>query len=426
MEFIIIGINHNTAGIEIREKVSFQKEEIHQALREIQKSGIITECVILSTCNRMEVYAVPIGSEEGRAFFQKFLNNFKHVSFFDQSEYTYFYSGQDAVRHLFRVVAGVNSQILGEPQILGQVKDAYFEAFESKMTGPTLNKLFHFAFHVGKRVRTETQLGSGAASVGSTAVQLMVEKFGDLKEKSALLIGTGETGTLIARHLHKNNIGKLFITNRTIEHATELSKELNAKVVPFVEFPRMLGKMDIILSATSSPEYIITKSLVETFLSKRGGKELHIIDVAVPRDVEREVRELSRVTVYDVDELSVRAEQYKRNRMAEIPEVEKIIEEEIVEVNTWAENLKITKVITRLQQQLEMVRKQVIEKNRKNFNQADWNQLDRLTTSLVNKILSTPLKQLKEYNRDPSIGYQKIETVSELFALQEVNDYSLH
>jgi glutamyl-tRNA reductase len=423
MDFFVLGLNHITAPIEEREKCAFSDFESDNFLKQVQKIEKFRECVILSTCNRVEIYGVYDGIKngEGEEFLRNFISEFKNVEIFKNKNRTYFYTELSAVKHLFKIASGLDSQIIGEPQILGQVKDSYFRSFEAKMTDVVINKLFHFAFHVGKRVRTETEIGNGSYSIGSVAVQTVSRLIDEkLSNKVAFLIGTGEIGELIAKHLHENQIRKLYITSRTFENAVKVADELGGTAIQFGEMKNFIFESDILISATGASDFIITYNSLQPVMQKRADRRLILIDVSVPRNIEPSIKNIDNTILLDIDDLSNTNHKFIEERKTEIPKAEAIIEEVLKEVKEWKEIFKVSNVIRLLQQRFNESKIQVLEKYRKNFNEKDWEKLDILANSLISKILHTPMNKIKEYSQEPHIGSSKIETIFEIFELNKI------
>jgi glutamyl-tRNA reductase len=303
MEIVLIGLSHKTAPVEIREKFSIPKEQVADVLGRLMNLPSVREGLILSTCNRMEVLAVIEGWEDGAEPLKNFLREIAGMDNSDLAPYLYILRGDDALKHLFRVTASMDSMVLGEPQILGQVKEAYRQAADSKVTGLVLNKLLHRSFFVAKRVRTETKMASQAVSVSFAAVELAKKIMGNLDDKRAILIGAGEMSELAARHLVSQGVCEIWVTNRTYSRALEMAKELGGNAISFEEFPNMLKDIDIVVSSTGSTRYIIHKEQLGAVIRARKNKPMFFIDIAVPRDIDPAINEIDNIYVYDIDDL---------------------------------------------------------------------------------------------------------------------------
>jgi len=421
-DIYVLGLNHKTASVEQRECVAVTPPEIGQLLQFIKSSGHWTEVVGLSTCNRTEWYVVGPKNPALLNCLRSLLNIHDRADTWHNPEITYVMKHTDAVKHLFQVASGLDSQILGEPQILGQVKDAFTLATEANTTGTILNNLFQSAFHVGKRVRSETELGAGAVSVSSAAVELANKIFSDLSKRSALLIGAGETGELTARHLKSRDINTLYITNRTFDKAEALAEELDGYALPYDNYAQKIGDVDIIISATNSPEFTVTADAVKKVLPNRHHRPLFLIDIAVPRDIDPQLNKLDNVFVNDIDDLNTIVNKNLDLRRDEIPVAEGIIEEEIDSFADWLKSLEVKPIIASLHRKFEELRRAELEKNRKYFSEEEWEDLDKFTSSLMKKFLHTPMMQLRAAAQNGNGQMKRVEAAYELFDLRNYND----
>lgn len=420
MELIVTGLNHKTAPVEIREKVSFSPPETIHALKEFKKKSPVLENLILSTCNRTEFYTcMRIGQSEGEKLIQKFLRECKNLPVPLRNNYFYTFRGEDMVRHLFEVVSGIDSMIVGENQILGQVKNAYHLCCEARANGVILNRLFHWAFRVGKRARTETDIGIGAVSVSSAATELAQKIFKDLSKHSALLIGAGETGELTAQCLRDREIRELYITNRTHNRAENLAQRLQAIAVEFSKVDETLANVDVVISSTSSEEYIVTFESMKRIMALRDFRPLFIIDISVPRDFDPRICKIYNVFLHSVDDLQKIVDKNLERRKEEITKVLSIIGEESANYMKWLKTLRITPIIKSLQEKLETIRIAELDRSRKNFRKEDWVNLDLLTKSMVKQIVNLSLMKIKEFNEDSQLGLMRLDTVREIFRLEE-------
>ncbi|MFQ6082864.1 MAG: glutamyl-tRNA reductase [Candidatus Aminicenantia bacterium] len=420
MDLIVTGLNHKTAPIEFREKISFSQSEILNALKEIKKEKNLKESLILSTCNRTEFYVwVNTDKINGEKYIKNFISNFKKINIPTNNQYFYTFKSEDTVRHLFKVASGLDSMIVGESQILRQVKEAYTLSCEAKANGIILNKLLHWTFRVGKKARAETEIGIGAVSVSSAVTELAQKIFKDLTKHSALLIGAGETGELTAQHLKEKEIGELYITNRTFKRAEVLAEKLNAKAAPFKNMEEIFKKVDVIVSSTSSQEYIITADYMKKIMNLRNHRPLFIIDISVPRDFDPKINKIYNVFLHYIDDLQKIVDKNLEKRKSEIPKVLTIIEEEIEKFFQWYRSLKITPIIKSLQKKIEDIRISELKKNKKYFKEEDWGNLDLLTKSMMNKLLHVTLIKIKEFNEDSQMGLLRLDTVREIFNLEE-------
>ena len=328
MHLVVIGLNHKTAPVGLRERLSIGKSQLRDALPSLKALDAVSECLILSTCNRMEVYAYTHSRADDEAV-AGWMGEFCGVPRDDFAACLYSHAGHKAVEHLFRVAAGIGSMVVGEHQILGQVKDAYCAASRRGCTGPVLNPLFQQAIAVGKRARTETEIGRGSFSVGSVAVQLARSIFDDLSGRTVLVLGAGKMGELAVAHLVAAGAGSLLVANRTYKKAEELSSRFNGRPVPFEEIPSALESADIVIASTGAGKPVITREMALSAVRRRRGRPIFFIDAAVPRDVEVGVGDMDGVFVYDMDDLQAAVEADTAERRAEIAKVEAIIADEV-------------------------------------------------------------------------------------------------
>jgi len=426
MEIVLIGLSHKTAPVEIREKFSIPKEQVAGFLGRLVGLPSVREGLILSTCNRMEVLAVIEGGDDGAERLKDFFGGVAGITDHAFAPYLYTLKGEDAVKHLFRVTASMDSMVLGEPQILGQVKEAYRQAADTKVTGLVLNKLLHRSFFVAKRVRTETKMASQAVSVSFAAVELAKKIMGNLNDKRAILIGAGEMSELAARHLVSQGVQEIWVTNRTYSRALEMAQELGGKAVPFEEFSNMLKDMDIIVSSTGSTQYIIHKEQLGTVIRARKNKPMFFIDIAVPRDIDPAINEIDNIYVYDIDDLQGIVESNKEERKKEIEKAEEIVQQGVELFKRWMGSLEVVPTILDLRQHLEKIRQQEMAKTLgllKNASEEERKALDLLTQSIINKILHHPISLLKrQENREQGKLY--LDITRKVFHLDEEEDES--
>lgn len=417
-EIYVIGLNHKSASLDQRENVAVSPQHVSTFLNMIKSSGHWSEVVGLSTCNRTEWYVVGPTNPELLQCLRTLLNIANSVDLWSDPEVTYVKKHTDAARHLFRVAAGLDSQVLGEPQILGQVKDAFTMAMEASTTGPVLNNLFQTAFHVGKEVRTQTEIGAGAVSVSSAAVELANKIFGDLSKRTALLIGAGETGELTARHLKAKQINTLYITNRTPDKAEKLAEELGGYALPFDRYLDKITEVDIVISATNAPHHTVEAISAKSLISKRHNRPLFFIDIAVPRDIDPALNKLDNVFVNDIEALNIIVHKNLDLRRDEIPHAEQIIDNEITAFNVWLKSLEVKPIIASLHKKFERLRQAEVEKSKKYFHQDNWDDLEKLTTGLMKKFLHIPMMQLREAAQNGNGQLKRIEAAYELFDLK--------
>lgn len=423
MNLFAISINHRTAPVELREAVYLKDDEIRSFIN-YAKENLFKEGLVLSTCNRTEIFGMPDNNEISHDKIQKLLLNFKPAQNINDQHFQNYVS-RDAVKHLLSVATGIDSMLVGDNQVFKQVKDSFQIAEESNFAGYIMRRIFDAAIRTGKRAITETGISEGAVTVSYAAVQLTEKIFSNLNKKSALVIGTGETGEIAAKHLAEKGIGILAVTNRTQEKAESLAQKLNAKVIPFAGFRDSIYKYDIIISATSSPEILIRKSDIKDALRKRNNNPMILMDIAVPRDIDPETKQIDYVFYHDLDSLNIIVEQNLAKRKAEIPKVEKIIEEELNNFFDWYNSLQAAPAIKDLRDLFEEIRNEEVEKNKNKFTAEDREKLDIVTKRIVNKILHHPTIELRKAGDSsirPDEAMMKIGIIKELFGIGKKKD----
>jgi glutamyl-tRNA reductase len=413
MYLITIGLNHTTAPLGIRERVAVTSEHLGDALRELADRSKVQEATILSTCNRTEIYCHQ--KDESEAQLVSWLCGFQGVAESDLAPYLYRFPGAQAVRHAFRVASGLDSMVLGEPQILGQMKEAFAIAHKAGVTGKILNRLFQQTFSVAKKVRTDTAIGSSAVSVAFAAVALSKQIFSDLSEQTVLMIGAGETIELTARHLRDSGVKRLIVANRTLDRARQLASLLDAEAISLDELPSRLGEGDILISSTGSTLPILGKGAVESALKMRRRRPIFVVDLAVPRDVEPEVADLDDVFLYTVDDLQGVVEENMQARREAAREAEQIIDVQTHEFMDWLKRLDALPTIRAFRESLDrMVDTEVARAQKRLRAGADPNEVMlQLANSLSRKFTHTPTEQLSRHDRDGTLN----EAVRRLFKL---------
>lgn len=419
MNLIIVGLSHKTAPIEIREKLSFPAQTIGEPLNRFCQLDGINEGVILSTCNRVEIFAVTRDIENGLWQTKKFLSDYHNIPLDKLDEHLYTYTSEDAVKHLFKVATGLDSMVLGEPQILGQVKEAYGYALLHRTTGIIMHKLFHKTFSVAKRIRTETKIGSNAVSISYAAVELAKKIFGTLEGKSVMLIGAGEMAELAATHLISNGVQKILVSNRTYEKAIELAKAFNGTAIMFREFTHYLKEVDIIIASTAAPKFIITPEQVEGVINERKNRSMFFIDISVPRNIDPLINNIPNIYLYNIDDLQGVVEANLKERSKEAKAAEIIIDEERDSFYKWVKSLDVVPTIAALKKKLENIRKTELDKALSvttNLQEKDIKIIDAMTKAIINKIAHDPVIHLKkEANKVEGDFY--IEAARKLFDL---------
>jgi glutamyl-tRNA reductase len=424
MNLITVGLNHKTAPIEMREKLFFPADKIGEALKRLLKTYDVNEGIIISTCNRVEVLGVANEIEKGTWEIKRFLAEYHEIPLEELDEYLYVHTGEDAVRHSFRVASSLDSMVMGEPQILGQVKDAYSLAVHNDTAGVIMNKLFHKTFSVAKRIRTETKIGSSAVSISFAAVELAKKIFGDLTGKSTMLIGAGEMAELAARHLLSSGVREIILTNRTYEKAVDMARDFNGTAIMFREFPHFLKNVDIVIASTAAPKFIVRPDELHDVMKERKQRPMFFIDISVPRNIDPLVNNIDNAYVYDVDDLQGVVQANLKERAKEASDAEAIIEEEIGTFYRWIKSLDVVPTIIALRNSLENIRKAELEKAASQLealSDKDQKTLDAMTRAIVNKILHNPITHLKKES-DKIEGDLFIDAVRRLFDLPQVGE----
>ncbi len=400
MSLITLGINHKTAPLDLRERLAFTPQSLPEALLSLKKLAHIEEASILSTCNRTELYCVTSANND-RAIIQWF-SQFHGLKEKQIKEHLYLHSHEQTIRHAMEVACGLDSMVLGEPQIAGQMKNAYAVANEQGTIGQLLGKLYQRVFAVSKQVRTDTDIGSSPVSVAFAAVSLAKQIFGDLKQSTVLMIGAGETIELAARHLHSQGVGEIIIANRSVERAQKLADEFNGTAISLQSISDHLYKSDIVIASTASPLPIIGKGTVERALKKRRYEPIFMVDLAVPRDIEPEVNELDDVYLYSVDDLQSVITENMENRLQAAEQAREIIEVQVVHFLEWQRSLGAVDVIAQIRQQTHNMRTEVLNKAKKQLaaGQNAEEVLNYLANTLTNKFLHQPSTQLRQASQD--------------------------
>ncbi|MBI5741115.1 MAG: glutamyl-tRNA reductase [Nitrospirae bacterium] len=417
MNILVIGLNHKTAPIEVREKVAFAGPKLQEAIHMLKGSGAVKESIILSTCNRVEIYAGVSDVDSGVENVKGFISEFHKVKRDLLDKSLYIHKGTDAIRHMYRVASSLDSMVVGEPQILGQLKDAFDAALKNRSTGVILNKLMRKSVSVAKRIRTETRIAESAVSISFAAVELAKKIFDDLSTKSFMLIGAGEMAELAARHLINSGVKGVYITNRTIARAEELALEFHGTVVPFENFVRELIHTDIVICSTGAPNYILLREQVQKLMKERKQRQVFIIDISVPRNIDPQINEIDNVYLYDVDSLQGIVDTNIQERAREAEKAEQIVDEEIGSFLKWQDSLTATSTIVALRNKAEEIRKSELEKVLKKLGPMEEEKIkaiEYLTASIVNKLIHPPTVALKAANDDKE---EMLDVVQKLFQL---------
>ena len=399
MNVILVGMNHKTAPLEIRERLSFSCGDGVRPLEEILSAPAVKEALYLSTCNRVEVLARAEDMEEAIARVKAFILRHGNLDAAELEKCLYVYCGSDAVRHLFRVTSSLDSMVMGEPQILGQMKEAYRDCVEQKASGIILNKLLHHAFRAAKRVRTETAIANNAVSVSFAAVEMAKKVLGSLDGRTVLLVGAGEMSELAARHLINNGAGKIIVANRTYARAVQVAEEFQGIPVGLDLLEEKLQEADIVISSTGAAGYMITPAMIQAALRRRKNRLLFLIDIAVPRDVDPEVGRIDNVYLFNIDDLQGVVDENLRNRLREAEKAEGIIGDEVLKFAEWYNTLEVVPTIVSLREKVESIMRAEMEKSGswlKSLGEEDRKNIEILTTQIINKILHDPVTGLKE------------------------------
>jgi glutamyl-tRNA reductase len=418
---VLVGVNHKTTPVEIREKLAFNQAKLEASLEELVSSPEIIENIILSTCNRVEIYARVENTDRGIQLLQDFICDYHSISRGNLDQYFYSFCDNQAVEHLFRVSSSLDSMVLGEAQILGQVKDAYSTARSFSSTGMVLNQLFEKAFNVAKKVREETGISERGVSISSAAVELAKKIFEDLENHSVMLVGTGEMAELAAKHLISYGVKTVYVASRTYERAAALAQTLNGCALDFEAFKEEMHKADIIITSTAAPTFIIQKEMMEKAIQKRKNKPIFLIDIAVPRDIAPEVNELENVYLYDIDDLQNVVNANMEERQKEAENAMDIIKHEVTKFNNWFSTLDAVPTIVEMRNRAEGMRKIEVEKNLKNMvhlSTNDKESIHLLTQSIVNKILHKPTINLKKKIQSQD-GHIYLKAIRHLFHLDD-------
>ena len=418
MNFQLIGVNHRTAPVEVRERLAIPERRVPEALREVLRLPGVGEAMVLSTCNRVEVLAQTAnGSADLRQFFRQHFS----LNATSYEPHLYEYHQSEAVRHIFRVASSLDSMIVGEPQILGQLKEAYATARAAGAVQSYLDLLLTRAFAVAKRVRTETEVGSSSVSVASAAVELAAKIFGSLERKQVCLVGAGKMSELAARHLIDRGAGPIFVANRTYDRACELASRFEGQAIKFDDLHAHCEQADIVITSTGSPVAIFRREHGERFLAKRKNRPMFFIDIAVPRDVDPAMNKLDGIFVYDIDDLQDVVATHVSSRKQEAQAAEKIIEVEVERFQARLQSLHVVPTIVSLQDHFETIRQAEMDRVRGRLGHLSAEQeeaVEALSRGIVNKILHTPITRLKSAAADPEIT-TLLDTFRRIFNLQQ-------
>ncbi len=421
MRFQLIGVNHNTAPVEVRERLAIPESRLPEACRKLVEHPAVAEGMIVSTCNRVEFIA---NMKNGTGDLREFLHDYFEVDPGEYENHLYEFREDDVIRHVFRVAASLDSMVVGEPQILGQVKEAYATARAVGAVRAQLDQLLTRAFAVAKRVRTETAVGSSSVSVASVAVELAKKIFGSLDGKSVYLVGAGKMSELAARHLLANGAASLFVANRTYDRAIRLAQKFNGQAIEFSRIYETCNRADIVITSTGSPHFIFRPDHGEKLMALRRNKPMFFIDIAVPRDVDPEMNKVDGIFVYDIDDLQQAVASHVADRRKEADKAETIVNDEVGKFQARMLTLDVVPTIVSLQDHLENIRQAEIDRLRGRLGSLTTDQelaVEALTRGIVNKIMHTPISALKTAARDPE-STTVIELVRRLFNLRDKDE----
>ncbi len=418
MEIVLVGLNHRTAPVEVREKVSFTADQARRAADQLRARGILEETLVLSTCNRSEVYGVPPETSHNcLSGLASFLSEFHSVGTDILTNALYHHYDRQAVRHLFRVSAGLDSMLLGEAEILGQVREAYRSAYEQGATGPVLNRLFQGALEVGKRVRTETELGSRPMSVAAAGVKLAERIFGKLAGHAALVLGAGAVSEQVVSTLGDRGVTDLFVMNRSRERAVELAQKFNGNVVEWAAWDTALLKPDVVVSSVSSNDPVLTRRILESAMNARGNRALFLMDLGMPRNIEAAAAELYNLYVYNLDDLTGIVQQNRQAREGEVPRAEAIVEDHVGKFLSWQASVELVGLVTALRARLREERTSFLHTRLASvthLNPKDRAHIEILMDELLEKLLVEPAERLRG-ERELRRKIQNVEALRDLF-----------
>jgi glutamyl-tRNA reductase len=421
----LIGCNHRTAPVELRERVSFTTEEALDATTQLRQRGILQEAVVVSTCNRSELYGVPSDATAPIAdVLEEFLTSYHRIPRGDLEGRMYRWMGADAIRHLFRVASGLDSMLLGEAEILGQIRTAYGRALEHGTTGPVLNRAFQGALEVGKRVRAETEVGARPMSVSLAGVKLAERVFGSLKGRSALILGAGEVAEQVVEHLRNRGIGSLCVVNRSFDRARNLAARMGGEAVAWESLETAISAPDIVVTSVGDAGVVLTRERLVSALAARDGRPVFVVDLGVPRNVVAEAASLYNLYLYNVDDLGEIVEQNKRARVAEIPRAEAIISEHVAKFESWRAALETRSIIDDLRARFRHQREALLRErldSRQDISTEERQRIAEITGELIERLLAEPATRLRNGRGTPH-HWSSIQALRRVFGLDEQNE----
>ncbi|QQE77026.1 glutamyl-tRNA reductase [Alicyclobacillus sp. SO9] len=419
MHIVALGLNQNTATVDVRERISLSDVDLDEVLEQIRNTSTVLESVVLSTCNRTEIYAVVSSYKAGEDYLKSLLTKRAGISRQELEQHLYVHRGEEAVVHLMKVISGMDSLIIGETQILGQVRNAYLLASDSGNTGLLLNRLFRLAIELGKKAQTETDIGKNPVSVSYAAVQLAKKIYGNLSGQRVLVVGAGKMSALAAQHLHANGVYDISVVNRTFEKAKELASQFQGTAYPWDELDKCLSEADIVISSTRSQSMVLAQHQVMSALKARSNRPMIVIDIAVPRDVDPAVGDLRNVYLYDIDDLQgvVAANVEERKRQSVI--VDDMIQSVLREYSHWLSEQEVVPLITAIRDKGTRVQSEVMESLQRklpDLSERELKLINKHTMSIVNQLLRDPVKNLKDLANTPG-GTRQISVFAQLFGI---------
>jgi len=418
----LIGISHKTAPVEIREKVALSEEEQKTAIRHIIEDLHADGVMVLSTCNRTEVYISNDHIDGTIEQIKSWLNEFKKCSEYTDENITYKLHDVHVVEHFFKVLSGLDSQIIGEQQITGQVKESYDLTHQLNGTDTLINKLFNFAMQAKKKVHNETFLSDGTVSISFAGVELARKIFSDLSDKNVLLIGAGKTAELAAYHFQENGVQNINVVNRTFSRAADLAEKLGGKAFKLEDLSEVLMESDIVISATSSEEYVVTSELIRPISKKRHHRPIFLIDLAIPRDIDPEIDQIDGVFLYNLDDLNEIVKANLEKRKKEIPKSLKIIQEYVHEFQKWVSMNSMSTVVGKLKRKLDVLRLNEMDRLKAKLPQNGYKaEIEYLTESIINKVVRQHVKSLKKVAHDPEEYRKQVEMILSIYELDKEN-----
>jgi len=421
MKLLVTGVSHKTAPVEVRERLAFREETLAAALADLKSRDGVSEALILSTCNRVEIMLTTDDAADPQAVVESFLAERKAIDASQLGAHLFIHEGKDAIHHLFRVAASLDSMVIGEPQILGQLKTAYGHAKDCGALTGWMDGLLSRAFSVAKRVRSETGIGQMAVSVSYAAVELARKIFGDLHNRTVMIVGAGKMSELAARHLRRSGASHVFVTNRTHERAVEMAALFQGTPVDYTRFVSMLPEVDIVITSSGAPHYILNKEDMQRVRAARRNKPMFLIDIAVPRNIEPSVNDLDNIFLYDIDDLQEVVNANLRERMKEADHAESLVAEEVDRMLARMKVAEVTPLIVGLQDQLEQIRAAEMDKVRRKFGPFTPEQeaaMEALTRGLINKIAHGPISELRNHAGHPE-GAHVVAAIRKAFHLQD-------